>query len=393
VTGTYQAIVLGLGAMGAATVYQLARRGITVLGIDRFSPPHHLGSSHGDTRITRKAIGEGGEYTPISLRSYEIFADLERQSGRSLLTMTGGLVISSNATSNFNHVANFFNNTVGVAQRFGIRHEILEAAEMRRRFPPLKVADDELGYYEHDAGFLRPELCIATQLELAAESGADLHTGETVVSFSDVKGGVRVVTSASEYRAANLVVTAGPWLPELLSDEWRPFFKIYRQVLYWFAVEGAYETLAPGNFPVFIWEVQGEACPMYGFPAVDGPAGGMKIGREEYSQTTSPEAVDRTVSQAEIAHMHDTQVAPFFHGVESRCLRSAVCLYTLAPEAAFVIDRLPGSPSVIIASPCSGHGFKHSAAVGEALAELVVAGASRLDLSAFSFDALRARHG
>src|SRR6266404_472072 len=168
----YEVLVLGLGAMGSAATFQLAKRGRKVLGIDQFTPPHAFGSSHGETRITRLAIGEGEHYTPLVLRSHELWREIENETGTDLLTVTGGLVISSIARTAMLHVDQFFSNTVAAAEKYRIPHQILSAAEIRKRFPQFRVRDDERGYYEPDAGFLRPEACIAAQLQLARKYGA-----------------------------------------------------------------------------------------------------------------------------------------------------------------------------------------------------------------------------
>src|SRR5215472_1105150 len=179
----FPTIVLGLGAMGSAAVYHLARKGCRVLGVDRFSPPHAYGSTHGDTRVTRLAIGEGEHYTPLVMRSHRLWRELEQASGRSLLTSNGGLIISSNAKVAHCHVDGFFANTLAAAQKYSIAHELLDGREIRRRFPQFKLADDERGYLERDAGFLRPEECVRAHLELAQAHGAELHRGEKVLGL------------------------------------------------------------------------------------------------------------------------------------------------------------------------------------------------------------------
>src|SRR5580692_10504360 len=160
----YQAIVIGLGAMGSAALYQLAKRGASVLGIDRYAPPHVHGSSHGDTRITRLAIGEGEHYTPLARRSHEIWREIEKETGADLLTVTGGLILSSPTKTAFTHVEDFFENTLAAARKHGIAHELLDAGEIRKRFPQFAVRNDEVGYFEKEAGFLRPEECVRSQL-------------------------------------------------------------------------------------------------------------------------------------------------------------------------------------------------------------------------------------
>ena len=379
----YQTIVLGLGAMGSAAVYQLAKRGQRVLGLDQFVPPHARGSSHGETRVTRQAIGEGEQYTPLSLRSFDLWREIERETGRDLLTVTGGLIISSPAKVGHN-VADFFGNTLAAAKKYGIAHEVLEARGIRRRFPQFNVQDDEIGYLEANAGFLRPEECIRAQLELAVRHGAVIQTGEQVLGFQQHGKTVTVKTNRADYTTENLVVTAGAWLPTLLNAELARTYRVMRQVLYWFEPT---ESIAPfeiGRMPIFIWEPKGADRMLYGFPAIDGERGGVKVASAQYHDTTTADQVDRVVTPEEIARMYETLVGPCFPGLSRRCLKTATCMYTVTPDFGFVIDRHPQQPKVLLASPCSGHGFKHSAAVGEALAELATDGRSRLDLSAFA---------
>jgi sarcosine oxidase len=380
----YETIVLGLGAMGAATAYQLARRGNRVLGIDRYSPPHVHGSTHGDTRITRLGIGEGAQYTPLAMRSHEIWRALERETGSVLLTTHGGLVLSSKAKSSRSHSEAFFANTVAAAEQYEIPHEIMDAGEIRRRFPPFIVADDEIGYFEPSAGFVRPEACVAVQLELARQHGAELHCGERVAAFDASDRGVTVATERGSYAADQLIVTAGPWLPEFVGPSVSRHLAIHRQVLCWFDIDGPVESFLPEHFPVFIWELQGKRQGIYGFPAIDGARGGLKTATEQYDATTTPESAERQVSSAEIQSIYAEYIQPFLRGIGSKCVRAASCLYTVTPDFGFIIDALPGAERVLVVSPCSGHGFKHSAAIGEALSERVIDGASRRDLGAFA---------
>lgn len=381
-TGSFDAIVVGLGATGSAAAWQLARRGARVLGIDRFDPPHVHGSTHGDTRITRLAIGEGAQYTPLAVRSHALWLELEEATGVTLLTTCGGLWISSAAKTSTVHVKDFFATTVAAAERFGVAHELLDAAAIRHRFPQFSVRDDESGYFEPTAGFLRPEACVRANLVQAREHGALLHVGENVTRFAASARRVTVHTDRGVYHADRLVLAAGPWLPQLLRADLAERFRVSRQVLLWFGVDDA-ARFAPGRFPVFIWELQRERQAIYGFPALDGPGGGIKCATEQFDATTTPDAVDREVTQAEAADAWIRLVAPYLPGVGPRCVRATTCLYTVTPDFGFVIDRHPDSERILIASPCSGHGFKHSAALGEALAELVAEGRSTIDLAPF----------
>jgi sarcosine oxidase len=378
----YHTIVLGLGAMGSAAVYQLAKRGTKVLGIDQYDPPHRYGSSHGETRITRLAIGEGVHLTPWALRSHDIWREIERETGARLMTTTGGLVISSNKARSKTHVGRFFANTVEAAKRYGIPHRQLTGREIRRRFPRFNVHVDEKGYYEPAAGILHPEACVRAQLLLARHHGADILTGTRVAGFEASDKGVSVTTSAGRHASDNLVIAAGPWLPELL-PQWRGHFVVRRQVLLWFRVKDGTAEFLPGRFPVFIWELKGRTQGLYGFPALDGAVGGVKIATEQYATTTTPAKVDRTVGIAEATSIYETYCRPHIGGLTGHCVKRSVCLYTVTPGARFIIDWLPGQRSVVVISACSGHGFKHSAAIGEAVAQLVLDGQSRLDLTPF----------
>ncbi len=382
-------IVVGLGAMGSAALYQAAKLGARVLGIDRFNPPHDRGSSHGDTRITREAIGEGREFVPLVQRSNHIWEELEAATGRSLLTRNGALILASQSISGDHHGStSFVGDTIRAAREFGIPHEVLDAEEIRRRHPQFKLSGDELGYFEPGAGFLRPEACIETQLALARELGAEVMTSETVLDISNHgHDTVEVRTDRATYSGARVIVTAGPWIQRLLSPEYARHFKIYRQVMCWFALARNEEQYTSAQFPVFIWIVGNRPRDMlYGFPALDGPAGGLKIATEQYDATVDPDAVARTVSGSEVAAMYDEYIAPRFPDISGRCLRTETCLYTVTPDAKFIVDTFRDCENVVFASACSGHGFKHSAAIGEALALWALERPSRIDLSPFRLD-------
>ncbi len=213
---TADVIVVGLGAMGTAALYQSAKLGARVLGIDRFDPPHDRGSSHGDTRITRAAIGEGREFVPLVLRSNQIWEELEAATGRNLLTRNGALVLASqNISGNHHGSTSFVQDTIHTARDFDIAHEVLDTDEIRRRYPQFQLSGDEVGYFESGAGFLRPEACVETQLNLARHLGARALTSEVVLDIrSDKHGGVEVKTDRAAYSGARVIVTAGTVVTE-----------------------------------------------------------------------------------------------------------------------------------------------------------------------------------
>jgi sarcosine oxidase len=381
----YDAIVLGLGAMGSAALYQLARKGKKVLGLDQYTPPHTLGSTHGDTRITRQAIGEGAAYVPLSLRSYELWREIEQLTSQDLLTITGGLIMASQSSPDPMHGAeSFLQTTIAAARQYDIKHSILETDQIRQRFPQFQLVGDELGYYEENAGFLRPERCIQAQLALAERFGAAIQTGERVLGYESdtTNSSVTVQTARGRYTAEKLIISAGPWIGSLLEASYARYFTVYRQVLYWFGLNGPVEPFLPGRFPIFIWARPRDM--IYGFPAIDGPAGGIKVATEDYTKATSPDMVERAVTAQEKREMYTRHLVGSLPALSETCIKAVSCLYTTTPEAGFVLDTHPQHPQVIIASPCSGHGFKHSAAIGEVLAELVIEGKSQIDISSFS---------
>jgi sarcosine oxidase len=384
----YDAIIIGLGAMGSAAAYQLSKRNAKVLGIDQFSPPHNLGSTHGETRVTRQAIGEGAEYVPLTLRSYEIFREIEAQANADLLTITGGLIMSNpSGNANLHGNEGFIETTVTTAKKFGIKHQTLTADEIARKFPQFNLDGNEDGYFENEMGFLRPENCVAAQLELAEKYGAKIHRNEKVVAMRTFPDSVEIFTDKAVYKADKLIISAGAWIKDFVEIEQKELFQIYRQVFYWFNVADSYEQFKLGNFPIFIWEFgRWENDFVYGFPAIDGKNGGFKVATETYLETTNPDNVNREVSQAEIDEVHEKYIKNRINGVSNKCIKTATCLYTVMPKAKFLIDYLLDNKRIIVASPCSGHGFKHSAAIGEILAELVTEGKSRIDVSAFSFE-------
>ena len=382
----YDVAVLGLGAMGAAATYQLARRGARVLGIDRYSPPHEFGSTHGDTRITRIACGEGPEYTAFAVRSHQVWRELEAELGVDLFTQNGLLVIFGPGQRAANHsVTDFRGATVDAAKRAKLDYEMLDTATIRARYPALNVADGDEAYHDTVGGFVRPERCVAAQLQRAKALGADLHLNEKVISFDQTGGSVTVTTDKGTYVAKELIVAAGPWLPDFLKGALAQHFKVTRQVLYWFRAKGAREhaQFSPERFPVYIWQLPAPQ-PIYGFPATGGLEEGVKLATEQGHSTTKPDAVARAVGPDEIRAMYDTYVGPYFPGLSPVCVRHKVCLYTQVDRARFIIDRHPDADRVIIASPCSGHGFKHSAGVGELLAQMAL-GEAHQDIARFGF--------
>jgi sarcosine oxidase len=390
---TPDVIVVGLGAAGAATLYQLALLGIPALGIDSHSPPHTFGSTHGDTRITREAIGEGMHYTPLVRRSHAIWRALEAETGQDLMTQCGALIIeAAGGGAAGHHRHDFLSATIACANQYGVPHERLDAAEVTARFPQFHLDGDESAYYEPGAGFVRPERCVDVQLTLAERLGAGVKRDERVLAIESNAGIVRVRTDRDVYEAPRAVLAVGAWIENFIDQQELVLFRIYRQVLSWFALRPGALDHSPDVMPVFIWGLN-DGNAFYGFPEVDGQHT-LKIATEQLEVTTSADSAALDVDPSESRSAYETLFAPRFPALSANVVRSARCLYTVTPDANFVVDEHPDLPGVLLVSPCSGHGFKHSAGLGEAIAQLVTTGRSDVDLEPFRigrFSEFRAR--
>jgi sarcosine oxidase len=370
---SHDVIVIGLGGMGSAAAYHLAARGLRVLGIDRHPPVHDQGSSHGGSRITRQAYFEDPAYVPLLLRAGELWRDVEGNSGRDVVHYTGGLMIGG---ADSRTVAG----SLASAQQWRLDHELLDADELRRRFPTLHPRDDEVALYEARAGFVVPEASVAAHLDLASRAGAELHHGEPVLSWTTDNSGVRVSTKDSEYTADRLVVCPGAWAPELLDDLGVPF-TVERQVQYWFAPRTGVTPFLAEHHPIYIWEA-GDGRQAYGFPAHADPADGVKVAFFRGGATCTPQTIDRTVSPDEIEAMA-AFVAPRLPDLPGTFLRAATCMYTNTPDEHFVIAKHPRHERAVVACGFSGHGFKFVPVVGEIVADLIADGRTRHPIGLF----------
>lgn len=381
-------VVVGLGAMGSAIAHHLARRGARVIGVDRFRPPHAMGSSHGATRITRLAVGEGHEYVPIVKRSHQLWRELESEANTELMQTTGGIIISAPAADSlrFHGRNGFFERTVDAARRAGIEHEMLDADEIERRFPAFLLAGDERAYYEPEAGLLRPEACVAAQLQLALRHGAVLRYDDPVRALRSGPGGVQVQTDTTTIDAGQAVLAAGAYLPGLLGGaQWPRRLAVQRQVLHWFATDRP-DLYRSGVLPVFIRLHGGEGDQCYGFPMADEHPG-VKIASEQMALTTTPQDVDRDVGSEESHAMYRLHIAGRLRGLRDELVHATTCLYTSTADGRFVVDRHPELEHVMLVSACSGHGFKHSAGLGEAVAASLLGQTAGFDLSPFRLSA------
>ena len=352
---TYDVIVVGLGGVGSAAAAALARRGQRVLGLDRFPPVHDQGASSGETRIVRKAYFEGASYVPLLHRAYELWDEL------GLLTRTGALFLGA-------ETSRVLGGTLATARQWDLPYELLDAGEVSRRFPAFTPPAGTAGLLEQDAGWVSPEAAVGAQLERAARAGAELRHGEPVSTWTQTAAGVRVVTPRGAYDAGALVVAPGRWAEELLPDLPVPLRVEPRTVHFFDPVDAT--AFAAERFPVWIWERPDGTAP-YGFPLL---GSGVKAA---IHHSTVRAGSDWTA--ADVAAM----LAPLLPGLGDRVVRELPCTYTLTPDEHYVVGRLPGHDRVLIACGLSGHGFKLTPVLGEALADLAVDGATRHDLTAF----------
>ncbi len=381
---SYDLIVVGLGAVGSAALCQAALRGARVLGIDRHTPPHDLGSSHGETRITRQAIGEGAQFVPLVLRANQLWRQLEAATGEQLMVQNGGLILLNGAEAD-GAGSEFYRRTVACAEQFGIAHELLGTAEIRRRFPQFVIGDGSQGYLEPGAGFLYPEKCVASQLRVARDHRAELRTDEIVTDIVTNSDSVAVVTNRSRYSAGGVVLTPGPWMRDwarALVGLDPAYFSVYRQTLYWFGLDGEPSRFAPDKMPIFLWSSAQVEKGFYGFPSLDGVS--AKVATEQFAVVNSADDGAGTVAPVEVQRFFATFVQGSIRGLSNRCMRTATCFYTVVPDHGFVIDHGVDSERVWFASACSGHGFKHSAAVGEALVQKLLGEVTTVNLRPFA---------
>ncbi len=370
----YDVVVIGLGAVGSAALFQLSKSGKRILGIDRFEPPHTLGSSHGETRITRLAVGEGEDYVALAKRSHEIWREIESETGVEIMTTTRGILLDSGNQPWSKHGSEgFWDRTVAFANKHAINHEILTPESLETRFPAFRLEPTGKVYLEQAAGFLRPELAIKTQLELAEKNGARILVNSPVEELRNEDGLILVSTQKEVIRTKKVLISAGGWIKDFLPEQEKPKFKICRQVLHWLEIEeGITDWTA---HPVWMWGYGPEPEDfIYGFPSLDGRT--VKMATESFIDIHHPDFLNREVSAEEQNRFWKEKVEGKIRGLKQTFAKSAVCFYTVTEDARFVIRPIEGMENALLVSACSGHGFKHSAALGEQLARQLIQGIS-----------------
>lgn len=370
----FDAIVVGVGAMGAATCWQLARRGMRVLGIERYDIPNAMGSSHGVNRIIRLAYFEHPSYVPLLRRAYQLWRETEQLGGEQLLYVTGAMDIGELDSQ-------VVTGSLQSCREHALPHELLTAADVNARFPGYRLPANLVAVHQQDGGFVASERAIVAASNLALSCGAQLHARERVLEFSPIGGGgVRVRTDRGEYEAGQLILTAGAWIGELLPNL-AAVAVPERQILGWF------QPREPGRFKLGAFPVsniKSDVGHFYQFPVWNVP--GFKIGLYHHLRESGPaETLSREPTRADEEALRQG-LRSFFPDADGDLLSLRFCMFTNTPDGHFIIDRLPEWRDVIVASPCSGHGFKFASVVGEVLALMALGREVGLDLSLFSLD-------
>ncbi len=364
---SYDVIVIGVGGMGSATAWHLARRGCRVLGLEQFNIPHDLGSSHGQTRIIRLAYSEHPSYVPLLRRAYALWREIEERADERLLHITGAL--DAGPADDW-----VFQGSKASCEEHGLPHEILTGEEVNRRFPGYRLPEDIMAVFQTDGGYLLPERCIVAHVEAAQEAGAEIRACEPVLDWRSNGRGVTVETSKSTYTADRLVITAGGWIGKMIKLLDR-VAQPERQVLGWFQPMRL-ELFQPDRFPVFNLKVaEGR---YYGLPVHGVP--GFKIGRYHHlEERADMNAIDRSTYPRDEAVLREFAERYFPDG-SGPTMSLQVCAFTNTADGHFILDAHPEYPNVYVASPCSGHGFKFCSVIGEVMADLATTGKTPHDI-------------
>jgi sarcosine oxidase len=366
----FDVIVAGVGGMGSAAVYHLARRGGRVLGLERFDIPNEMGSSHGLTRIIRLAYYEDPAYVPLLQRAYVLWRELERATGDHLLHITGSVDAGPPGSA-------VFEGSRRSCVLHDLPHEVVNSAELTRRYPGYHLPAETMAVLQPDGGFLLPERCIVAHVTAAQALGAEVHGREQILDWEPLDGGVRVHTTRGVYEAGRLIVTAGPWAATLL-PQLATLARPERQVLAWLQPSRP-ALFTPECFPVFNLVVpEGR---FYGFPIFGIP--GFKFGKYHHlEEQVDPDRVDRECHPRDEAVLRAFAERYFPDGA-GPTMSLRVCLFTNSPDEHFIVDRHPEHPQVVIAAGFSGHGFKFCSVIGEILADLAGEGPTPHDIGLF----------
>lgn len=370
----YDVIVVGVGGIGSAAIYHLARCGLDVLGLERYNIPNAMGSSHGGTRMIRKAYHENPEYVPLLDRSYELWRELDTGYDRDLLYTTGSL-------TGGHPDSEMVTEAKEACEAHGIEYDTYDGTELADRFPGFDLPETYEAVFQSEGGFLWAEQCTVAHVDAAHREGGTIHARERVTNWTEISHGVRVETDRNIYTAGNLVISAGSWTPKLL-PAFEDVLEPQRQVMGWFQPSTP-ERFVPDSFPVYMIDHKRDN-PNYGFPRFHVP--GVKTGiHYHFGEEIDPEKMPREPRQEDEAAFREflTDCLPEANGP---LLRLSTCLYTNTPDKHFIVDHHPSNENVLAACGFSGHGFKFAPVIGEILADLVVNGETDHPIDRFSAD-------
>ena len=363
----FDIIVVGVGSVGSATCYQLARRGLSVLGLEQFEIPHAYGSHHGHSRMIRQAYFEHPDYVPLLQRAYQLWDGLQETEGGDFFHITGGVYIGTDDGT-------IVPGSLRAVREHGLEHQLLDGRAIHERYPAIRPGAGQVGVFENCGGFLVPEKAVEAHAAAARRHGATLSTGEALLSWEAGPSRVEVVTDRATYSAEKLIITAGAWSAAAAQDLGIEL-EVTRQVLAWFEPLGDPARFAPGTFPC--WFVETKApFGHYGFPILPGDPG-LKIAIHERGETIDPADRVDPPRPEEIAALHAV-FEEYFPGCAGQLRESCTCKYTNSPDGHFIVGRHPRDERVNIACGLSGHGFKFASVLGEALADLAADGSTDL---------------
>lgn len=369
----FDCIVIGVGAMGSATLYNLAKRGRRVLGLEQFDIPHAEGSSHGVNRIIRLAYYEHPSYVPLLRRAYELWSEIESIAGEQLIYKTGSI-----DTAPAGHEV--FEGSLESCLLHDIPHRVLNHAQINEQFPGYQLPVGHMGILQQDGGFVLSERSIVAYANAAMSEGAEIHAREVVSGWEPDQGGVRVFTDRGEYTAERLIITAGAWSSGLI-----PILEGLavpeRQVLAWLQpIDGSLYT--PEVFPVF--NAYFDEGRYYGFPVFGIP--GFKVGRYHHlEEIIDLDSTIKTVNGEDEALLRSA-VEKYFPKANGTTMTLKTCMFTNTPDEHFIVDSLPGNTQVVVAAGFSGHGFKFASVIGEILSDLAIKGETEHDIDLLKID-------
>lgn len=349
----YDAIIIGVGAMGSSSLYHLSKSGLNILGIDRFEPPHNMGSSYGETRIIREAYFEHPLYVPLIQKAYTLWEELERESGETLFKQTGGLMLGSPESETVK-------GSELSAKTHNLNYEKLDAQNITES-GFFKVQDNStLGILESKAGILFPEKCIHENIRLAKHNGAEILNNTKVINWEQKEDYISVITDKGNFNSKKIIISAGAWIKDLIKVDLP--VQVSRETLFW--IEDNDNNLK--DCPVYIWEYEKDRI-FYGFPTLENKA---KIAFHHQNNITEPDKLNREISEDEKEKI--LSIAHKYLNLTGKVVRQEVCMYTNTPDHHFIIDYHDNNKNIVVLSPCSGHGFKFSSVIGKIASDMLL---------------------